>query len=99
MRSDPCQPYWQQTICKLAKEGEKRIMTRREAGIVSAYTRKLCGDIQFLYEYLEEKLGAPVMTHEIPYLLDKHHEMFKQDFVDLKIADRPDSNPPLMEKA
>lgn len=40
-------------------------MTNRERAIVSAYTGKLMCDFDYLHKYIEEKLGRPVLTHEL----------------------------------
>lgn len=41
-------------------------MTRREKIIISAYTgTNLAGDFAEIQQYIEEKLGRPVMTHEL----------------------------------
>ena len=60
-------------------------MTRREATIVSAYTRYFIGELGDLYNYLSELAGRPVFTHEIPALLDEYHSKIKQDFVMLEV--------------
>ena len=40
-------------------------MTKREKIIVSAYTGYLMCEFQDMHEYIEEKLGRPVWTHEL----------------------------------
>lgn len=39
--------------------------TRRQAAIIGAFTGRLAGPFEDLYEYIEKKLGRPVMTHEL----------------------------------
>lgn len=40
-------------------------MTKREAAIVSAYTRFLLGHFSDMHKYVEEIMGRPVWTHEM----------------------------------
>ena len=40
-------------------------MTKREAAIISAYTDFLLGDFNEVHKYIEEKLGRPVLMHEM----------------------------------
>lgn len=40
-------------------------MTKQERIIVSAYTGYLMCDFNDVHKYIEEKLGKPVLTHEL----------------------------------
>lgn len=61
-------------------------MTDRERAIVMAYTGvvMLCGDkLHVFYEYVSEKLGCPVYTHELCQKADTIKELSKEDFFSL----------------
>lgn len=61
-------------------------MTDKEKAIVMAYTGAvmLKGEKLFIfYKYLEDILGRPVMTHEIPRLEGTIKEKSKADFIAL----------------
>ena len=60
-------------------------MNKREAAIVSCYTDKLIGSIDGICEYIEELVGRPIFTHEIPVLLFIHMERIKQDFISINV--------------
>ena len=60
-------------------------MTKREAAIVSAYTGLLCGEFSYLQEHIEQLLGRPVFTHELPYLAEEIEQKSKKDFCNLQI--------------
>ena len=45
-------------------------MTKREGAILSAYTGCLLCDFNDFHKYIEELLGRPVFTHEIPELTE-----------------------------
>ena len=61
-------------------------MTDREKAIVMAYTgcTMLAGDkLGIFYQYVQEKLGRSVMTHELAYkkVQDAINEAVKEDFI------------------
>ena len=59
-------------------------MTKRECAIVTLYTgvSMLEGeDLKYLYEYAEELLGEPVMTHELATRHDELKRLAKRDFI------------------
>ena len=61
-------------------------MTKRECAIVMAYTGicMLTGEnFSIFHEYIEEKLGRPVHTHELPELKEEIKEKSKDDFLNL----------------
>lgn len=61
-------------------------MTDRERAIVMAYTGvvMLQGDkLHIFYEYISEKLGRPVFTHEFFSQGDTIKELSKEDFFSL----------------
>lgn len=63
-------------------------MTYRECAIVEAYTGycMLAGDkIKYAYEYIEEIMGRPVLTHELanPKMQEAIHNKSKPDFMNL----------------
>ena len=61
-------------------------MTDRERAIVMAYTGvvMLCGDkLHIFYEYVSEKLGRPIWTHEFISQADTIKELSKKDFFGL----------------
>lgn len=67
-------------------------MTDREKAIVMAYTgyTMLAGDkLGIYYQYVQEKLGRSVMTHELVYeeVQDAIREASKEDFIALAQAD------------
>lgn len=58
-------------------------MTDRERAIVMAYTGvvMLCGDkLDVFYQYVSEKLGRPIWTHEFISQADTIKEISKEDF-------------------
>lgn len=58
-------------------------MNKREATIIGAFTGTLIGDFSELHTYIEEKLGYPVMTHELgfPETWEKIKEAVRDDFL------------------
>ena len=61
-------------------------MTDRERAIIMAYTGivMLCGDkLDIFYEYVSEKLGRPIWTHEFISQADTIKELSKEDFFGL----------------
>ena len=58
-------------------------MTKREKLIVSAYTGILMTDFSDLHEFIEEKLGRPVWTHELANesVVNEIKEAVKEDFL------------------
>ena len=69
-------------------------MTDREKAIVMAYTGTcmLAGDkLGIYYQYIQEKLGHCVMTHELAYpeVQDAIKEAAKDDFIGLCRCDEP----------
>ena len=62
-------------------------MNKREAAIVSAYTGILLGDFGEMHKYIEEIMGRPVWTHEMPSLWDEIKARSKDDFLSIKITD------------
>lgn len=72
-------------------------MTDRERAIVMAYTGTvmLCGDkLNVFYEYVSEKLGRPIYTHEFIDQADTIKELSKEDFFSL-CAGKPYPKPEL----
>ena len=66
-------------------------MTDREKAIVMAYTgyAMLTGDkLGLFYQYIQEKVGRPVMTHELAEkpMQETIHTLSKPDFVELCIT-------------
>ena len=56
-------------------------MTVREGAVISAYTGVLvCENFSPVHEYIEEILGRPVWTHEIPDLYDEIKAKSKKEF-------------------
>ena len=61
-------------------------MTDRERAIVMAYTGvvMLAGDkLDIFYDYVSEKIGRPIMTHEFLWLGDKIKKLAEEDFLGL----------------
>lgn len=57
-------------------------MTIREGAVISAHTGTMvCKNFSYVQEYIEEILGRPVFTHEIPALIDEVKEKSKEDFI------------------
>lgn len=59
-------------------------MTDKERAIIMAYTgvAMLCGDkFNIFHKYVEQLMGRPVFTHELPSLADEIKEKAKSDFV------------------
>lgn len=62
-------------------------MTKREAAIVSAYTGYLIGEFSDFHAYVEEIMGRPVFTHELPNIAEELKEKSKKDFMSIKIEE------------
>lgn len=63
-------------------------MNDRERAVIMAYTgyAMLCGDkLNLFYEYVSEKIGHPVYTHELadPLIIKELHKAAKEDFIEL----------------
>lgn len=61
--------------------------TKKEAAIISAYTGILIGDFTELHKYVEQLLGHPVFTHEMPdsKTLEEIHQKSKMDFCKIEV--------------
>ncbi len=56
-------------------------MTEREGTVLSAYTGILmCKTFAPVQEYIEEILGHPICTHEIPYMTDEIKKKSEEEF-------------------
>ena len=60
-------------------------MNKREAAIVSAYTGKLIGDFSEMHGYIEEIMGHPIWTHQLPSLAEEIKEKSKPDFIGMEV--------------
>ena len=61
-------------------------MTDRERAIVMAYTGTvmLCGDkLDVFYDYVSEKLGRPIYTHEFIDQAERIKDLSRDDFLSL----------------
>ena len=60
-------------------------MTKEEKLIVSAYTGVLMTEFNDLHEFIEEKLGRPVWTHELAneLVVEELKMAVKEDFLKL----------------
>lgn len=67
-------------------------MTKREAAIVSAYTGYLIGEFSDFHAYVEEIMGRPIFTHELPNIAEELKWKSKKDFVSIEIEDRLDDD-------
>lgn len=58
-------------------------MTRRESAIISAYTGfMITKDFSDVHAYIEEKMGRPVFTHELPIIgEEKIRELAREDLM------------------
>lgn len=58
-------------------------MTRREAAVISAYTGfMITKDFSDVHAYIEEKMGRPVFTHELPIIgEEKIRELAREDLM------------------
>ena len=67
-------------------------MTEKEKIIVSAYTGYLMSDFDKVHQYIEQKLGRPVYTHELSSLNVQNEIMNKvrDDFLSLCDPEMPD---------
>ena len=64
-------------------------MTKEEKLIVSAYTGILMTDFNNLHEFIEKKLGRPVLTHDLAneLVVNELKEAVKEDFLKLCAED------------
>ena len=68
---------------------ERRIsVTKREAAIVTAFTKMMIGEFNEFHKYIEEKLDRPVWTHELANedIWNELHEICKEDFIDISVV-------------
>lgn len=57
-------------------------MTIREGAILTAYTGiNLCKDFSEAHEYIEEIMGRPIFTHELPKFADEIKKKSERDFM------------------
>lgn len=57
-------------------------MTIREGAILTAYTGvNLCKDFSKAHEYIEEIMGKPIFTHELPMLAEEIKKKSESDFI------------------
>ena len=58
-------------------------MTKKEALIISAYTGVLMVDFKSYHSFLEERIGRPIMSHELSEerFMAKIKECVKKDFL------------------
>lgn len=80
--------FIKQTVVRVMLKGSENWMTDREKAIVMAYTgcAMLVGDkLGIYYQYVQEKLGRSVMTHELAYkeVQDAIRLAAKEDFIAL----------------
>ena len=66
---------------------EIKIMTKREAAIVSAYTGCLIGEFSDFHAYAEEVIGRPILEHNFSSVIKKVKDKNKNkiDFMNIKI--------------
>ena len=64
-------------------------MTKREAAIVTAYTKILIGDFHTAHQYIEEIMERPVMTHELADTAtwEDIQALAKPDFISITVED------------
>lgn len=62
-----------------------KTLSKEQAIVVSAYTGFLICDFGDLHKYIEEKMGRPVMSHEMgsDEFMESLREVCKRDFVSL----------------
>ena len=67
-------------------------MTKQEKIVVSAYTGVLMCDLDALQNYIQDKLGWPVWTHEFPSkeVLEEIREKSKDDFISICLSNGND---------
>lgn len=58
-------------------------MTKREKVVVSAYTGVLLCDFADLHEYIEEIMGRPVWTHELPMLAEEIKKRSRKELFEI----------------
>lgn len=60
-------------------------LTKEQAAIIGAYTGICCGPFSDIHEYVEQKLGRLVLTHELIYHETQKEikERTKEDFMSL----------------
>lgn len=58
-------------------------LTREQCAVISAYTGYLIGSFAAMQEYIEQILGRPVWTHELPSLTEEIREASRADFIAL----------------
>ena len=62
-------------------------MTKREGAVFSIFTGILCcEDFSTVHEYIEDIMGRPVLTHEIPMIEKELKERSKEEFFNIVSA-------------
>lgn len=62
-------------------------ITKKEAAIISLHTGILLGKFEDVHAHLEELLGRPVFTHEIPILLETEKELLYTEFCKIEVEE------------
>lgn len=59
-------------------------MTKREGAVISAYTGVfVCKEFGDIHAYIEEIMGRPVWTHEIPGLQEEIKQRSEKEFKEI----------------
>lgn len=59
-------------------------MTKREGAVISAYTGIfVCKDFSIVHAYIEELMGHPVFTHQIPALQEEIKQRSEKEFKEI----------------
>jgi hypothetical protein len=66
-----------------------KVISKKEAAIISAYTGVLLGDFKDFHKYIEEILGRPLLSHELhkESIVGEIKEKSRDDFLNLKVED------------
>jgi hypothetical protein len=58
-------------------------LTIEQALVLTGFTNILLVPFRLFHEDLEKRLGRPVLTHEIPSLVEETQEAYREDFMKL----------------
>ena len=66
---------------------ENKMITKREAAIITAHTGIMLGSFSDFHEYVEYIMGRPIWTHEMgrKEIANKIKQLSKNDFIHLNV--------------
>ena len=76
-------------MCELQRERSwnKKMISKRDGAIISAYTGFLIGEFSDMHKYVEETMDRPVFTHEFTNkeFIKEIQDKSREDFLNIKV--------------